>query len=80
MTTAEVLATFGTSQCIEYRRAWRREYRQRQPRIDFLPTPQAYNIIDGAIASGLALSMSDAIDLALRELQIRYRIRLGRAR
>ena len=65
MTTAEALARFGTSQCKEYRRAWRREYRRNLRRIDYMPTRRACEIIDAAISSGIALSQADAIEQAL---------------
>ena len=65
MTTAEALARFGTSQCLEYRRAWRREYRRNLRRIDYMPTRRACEIIDAAISSGIALSQADAIEQAL---------------
>ena len=65
MTTAEALARFGTSQCKEYRRAWRREYRRNLRRIDYMPTRRACQIIDAAIRGGLALSQADVIEQAL---------------
>ena len=65
MTTAEALARFGTCQCKEYRRAWRREYRRNLRRIDYMPTRRACEIIDAAISSGVALSQADAIEQAL---------------
>ena len=65
MTTAEALARFGTSQCKEYRRAWRQEYRRNLRRIDYMPTRRACEIIDAAISSGIALSQADAIEQAL---------------
>lgn len=69
MTTAEVLARFGTSQCAEYRRAWRREYRRNLRRIDYMPTQRACEIIDAAMRGGLALSQADAIEQALANWQ-----------
>lgn len=65
MTTAEALAQFGTSQCLEYRRAWRRQYRRNLRRIDYMPTRRACEIIDAAMRDGLALSQADAIEQAL---------------
>jgi hypothetical protein len=69
MTTAEVLAEKRTSQCIEYRRAWRREYRRNLRRIDYMPTRNACEIIDAAIRCGVALSQADAIEQALANWQ-----------
>lgn len=65
MTTAEALARFGTSQCKEYRRAWRREYRRNLRRIDYMPTQKACGILDMTIRRGIAISQADAIEQAL---------------
>lgn len=67
LTRAEALAPYGTSQCREYRRAWQRECRRNQRRIDYMPTKKACAVIDAAIRSGVALSQADAIEHALAE-------------
>lgn len=68
-TSADVLREKGTSQCLEYRRAWRREYRRNLRRIDYMPSRKACEIIDAAIRGGIALSQADAIEQALAQWQ-----------
>lgn len=64
-TSADVCREKGTGN-IEYRRAYRREYRALVRRIDYLPDRKATEAIDRAIAEGHALNQSDAINRALR--------------
>ena len=65
MTTIEVLTQFGSSQCIEYRRAWRRAYRANRRRVDYMPDMRATKAMDQALLRGWALSQPDAINQAL---------------
>lgn len=68
-TTADVLRELGTSRCVEYRRAWRREYRRGKRRIDYYPSRAACEVIDAAIATGIAHSQIDVIEQALAAWQ-----------
>jgi hypothetical protein len=60
-----ILREHGT-QSPEYRRFMRRQYREMNWRIDYLPDRRAAAVIKRAIGEGWALSYSDAINLALR--------------
>lgn len=55
------------SRSIEYRRAWRKEYRERYRRIDYTPDWQATAAMDLAIRNGWASSYTDAINRALAD-------------
>lgn len=51
------------SRSIQYRRAWRNEYRRLNPRIDYAPNRAAL----AALERGWAASYTDAINQALSE-------------
>lgn len=64
MTTEEALKRYG-SQSLEYRRAWRQEYRERNRRIDYVPYRPAERALCEALKNGWAISQTDAINQAL---------------
>lgn len=55
------------SDSLEYRRAWRKEYRERYRRIDYTPDRQAAAALELAISNGWASSYTDAINRALAD-------------
>lgn len=62
----ELLREHG-SDSLEYRRAWRKEYRERYWRIDYTPDRPAVAALDLALKRGWASSYTDAINRALTE-------------
>lgn len=62
----ELLRKHG-SRSIEYRRAWRKDYRERNPRIDYIPDRRATAALELILRNGWALSCTDAINRALAD-------------
>jgi len=62
----ELLKRYG-SRSIEYRRAWRKEYRESNYRLDYTPDRAALAALKLVMQNGWALSYTDAINRALAE-------------
>lgn len=63
---ARALRQYG-SQSKEYRRTWRKTYREKTWRVDYSPDFRAAKALDAALANDWARSYTEAIDLALAD-------------